>query len=183
MIDKDSEMSLDDVLSSIKKMIINDEPPVLELTDVVKPDGSIVKIETTNSKNSSIGSFLKLVQESTSFCEENEHLKEKYISQQLQKAPVIATDVLSCPVSSQDKKLDESKKADDSNKDKREAISNTLKEIIDPMVDKWLEENLASLVNKKIEENQMIKQWMNDNLSEITKNAVEKVIRELLTKI
>ena len=62
MVDKNSEMSLDEVLMSIKKMVVAEEPPVLDLTDMVKPDGSIEKIRTPDSGGSDMGTFLKLVQ-------------------------------------------------------------------------------------------------------------------------
>ncbi|MDR1982481.1 MAG: DUF2497 domain-containing protein [Holosporaceae bacterium] len=175
MVDKNSEMSLDDVLSSIKKMIIDDEPPVLDLTDIVKPDGSVVKIKGLDSESSDIGSFLKLVQENTNSDLKNKHLKEEYVSQQLQKAPLVTTDVSSCPISSQsEKKTDESKNS---------AVSDVLKEIAVPLINQWLNENLSSIINKKIEEDPMVKKWMSDNLPEITKNIVEKTIRELVKKI
>lgn len=45
MSDKQSEMSLDDVLQSIKQMVTDKEPPVLDLTDMMSPDGSIVKLK------------------------------------------------------------------------------------------------------------------------------------------
>lgn len=64
MVDKNPEMSLDEVLSSIKKMVIDTEPPVLELTDMVSENGDIVKVKSeTESQSSDMGSFLKLIQE------------------------------------------------------------------------------------------------------------------------
>ncbi len=64
MVDKNPEMSLDEVLSSIKKMVIDTEPPVLELTDMISENGDIVKVKSgTESQSSDMGSFLKLIQE------------------------------------------------------------------------------------------------------------------------
>lgn len=64
MKDNSSEMSLDEVLSSIKKMVVDSEPPVLELTDMVSENGDIVKVKSGVSNSSSdMGSFLKLIQE------------------------------------------------------------------------------------------------------------------------
>ncbi|MDR2268498.1 MAG: hypothetical protein LBD81_03570, partial [Holosporaceae bacterium] len=68
---KKTEMSLDEVLSSIKKMVMDEEPPVLELTDVISKDGSITKLTKDNiapitsldSKNPDMSSFLRLIQE------------------------------------------------------------------------------------------------------------------------
>lgn len=80
MSDKQSEMSLDDVLQSIKQMVTDKEPPVLDLTDMMSPDGSIVKLKkgfdpggstpeaAANSTNNSIddkgdfSAFLNLAQ-------------------------------------------------------------------------------------------------------------------------
>ena len=64
MVDKNPEMSLDEVLSSIKKMVIDTEPPVLELTDMVSENGDIVKVKSNvESQSSDMSSFLKLIQE------------------------------------------------------------------------------------------------------------------------
>lgn len=54
MSDKQSEMSLDDVLQSIKQMVTDKEPPVLDLTDMMSPDGSIVKLKKGFDPNSNI---------------------------------------------------------------------------------------------------------------------------------
>lgn len=59
---------MDEVLSSIKDMITGTEPPVLELTDMIAEDGSIVKIEKNKTKsitNPDMKSFLRLIQENT----------------------------------------------------------------------------------------------------------------------
>jgi cell pole-organizing protein PopZ len=133
-------------------MVIDDEPPVLDLTDVVKPDGSIVKVKKTDSENSDMGSFLKLVQENASLDYENKFHKEEYIAQQLQKAPIISADVSSSPVTSSSEKQP----------DKNETIPNP----------KSMEEISASLINK----------WINNNLPDIAKKVVEEKIRELLKK-
>ena len=66
-----SEMSLDEVLSSIKKMVIDEEPPVLELTEMVSDDGSIVSLKkdaaspspSSDKKNTDMSAFLKLIQQ------------------------------------------------------------------------------------------------------------------------
>ncbi len=64
MVNNNPEMSLDEVLSSIKKMVIDSEPPVLELTDMVSENGDIVRVKSsTEAKSSDMGSFLKLIQE------------------------------------------------------------------------------------------------------------------------
>jgi hypothetical protein len=140
MTDKNSEMSLDDVLSSIRKMVIDDEPPVLDLTDMVKPDGSIVKIKS--SENADMGAFLKLVQENTTSVPDCKRLKEEYVSQHLKKGPVISADISSCPIDSvSEKKID-----------KNEAILELLKEIAAPSVNKWVENHLQDIAGQIIEE-------------------------------
>ncbi|MDR0632390.1 MAG: hypothetical protein LBF54_04120 [Holosporaceae bacterium] len=154
MVDKNSEMSLDDVLSSIKKMVIDDEPPVLDLTDMVKPDGSVVKIKAADSEHSDIGAFLKLVQKNADSISERKHQKEEYIAQHLQKAPIISTDVSSCPTVS---KTEENSSQPNGN----ETILELLKEVAIPLLDKWAK----------------------DNLPDIAKNIMEEKFRELLKRV
>jgi cell pole-organizing protein PopZ len=157
MAEKNPEMSLDDVLSSIRKMVIDDEPPVLDLTDMVKPDGSIVKIKAADSENQDISSFLKLAQKNADSISEpeRERKKEEYIERQLQKAPIVSTDVTSPPFSSRE---DNSAAVE---QDKKEAIMELLKEIAVPLINKWIR----------------------DNLPEITKKIVDDKIRECLKRM
>ena len=66
MVDEQTEMSLDEMLSSIKQMVIDKDPPVLELTDMVSSDGTIVKLKNgqKNSKSKNeLRDFLRLAQE------------------------------------------------------------------------------------------------------------------------
>lgn len=67
-----AEMSLDEVLSSIKEMVIGEEPPVLELTNIVAEDKESAdsrslelteKIEIQNS-NGDMKTFLQMAQSS-----------------------------------------------------------------------------------------------------------------------
>lgn len=66
MAENQTEMSLDEVLSSIRQMVVDKEPPVLELTDMISPDGTIVKVKNgqkdSKSKNE-LRDFLRLAQE------------------------------------------------------------------------------------------------------------------------
>ncbi|MDR1334569.1 MAG: DUF2497 domain-containing protein [Holosporaceae bacterium] len=140
MADKNSEMSLDDVLSSIKKMVIDDEPPVLNLTDMVKPDGSIVKIK--NPENTDMGAFLKLVQENANSIQDQKRMKDEYISQQMKKAPIALTDISSCPINSTSEKKAE----------KNEAILELLKEIAEPSINKWIDNHLSDIAKRAVEE-------------------------------
>jgi cell pole-organizing protein PopZ len=61
-----TEASLDEVLSSIKDMVTGPEPPVLDLTDMIAEDGSVIKLEKNKVKsinNPDMKSFLRLIQE------------------------------------------------------------------------------------------------------------------------
>lgn len=135
MEDNNAEMSLDEVLSSIKKMVIDEEPPVLELTDMISNDGSIVKIQknTKDGKNQDMGSFLKLIQENQddtqhntkkedNILENNENLS-KY--QQAQKEQILSK--------------------------KHDVISELIKEILPPILQKWINDNLPNIVNNIVE--------------------------------
>ncbi len=57
-----AEMSLDDVLTSIKKMVIDVDPPILDLTDIVQDDGSIVQAKQSTEAND-MKMFLHMAQE------------------------------------------------------------------------------------------------------------------------
>jgi cell pole-organizing protein PopZ len=150
MVDKNSEMSLDDVLSSIKKMVIDNEPPVLDLTDVVKPDGSVVKIKQNDPEGADIGSFLKLAQENADLVLENKYKKEEFIAQQLKEAPIVSVGVSSCPITSNTKQKS-SDFAESSDK-KSEAIMELIKEIMIPLINKWMDDNLPNIAKKVVEE-------------------------------
>ena len=66
MAENQTEMSLDEVLSSIKQMVVDKEPPVLELTDMISPDGTIVKVKNGKRDPKSkdeLRDFLRLAQE------------------------------------------------------------------------------------------------------------------------
>ncbi|MDR1235710.1 MAG: hypothetical protein LBJ96_01755 [Holosporaceae bacterium] len=140
MTDKNSEMSLDDVLSSIRKMVMDNEPPVLDLTDMVKPDGSIVKVKSP--ENADMSAFLKLVQENAASASHNERLKDEFVAQRLKRGPIVSADVLSCPIDSRSERKT----------DKNEAILELLKEIAAPSVNKWVENHLQDVVRQMIEE-------------------------------
>lgn len=147
MSDKNSEMSLDEVLSSIKKMVTDEEPPVLELTDMVKEDGSIVNIKdgTDAKSDPNIASFLKLVQENS----ENNPITAK-----LETNTEISPSRLKPPAPSHEKhnypKLD-----------KDIVLSELVKESVKPLLQEWLNEHLPSIVSKAVE--QEIRKLLNKN--------------------
>jgi cell pole-organizing protein PopZ len=139
MVDKNSEMSLDDVLSSIRKMVIDDEPPVLDLTDMIKPDGSIVKIK--NPENADMGAFLKLVQENANSVQNQKSLKDECVVQHLKTPPVVSMNISGCSSSLSEKKAD-----------KNEAILELLKEVAEPSINKWIDDHLPDIARRAVEE-------------------------------
>lgn len=116
MKDSSSEMSLDEVLSSIKKMVIDSEPPVLELTDMVAENGDIVKVKSgIDHSSSDMGSFLKLIQANTD-------------------SPGPVLDAPNPPL------------AEKPEKPVSQAKSEFLKEIASSLIQKWIDENLPNIV-------------------------------------
>jgi cell pole-organizing protein PopZ len=146
---KNAEMSLDEVLSSIRKMVIDEEPPVLDLTDMIKPDGSIEKVKV-GPENSEMGAFLKLVQENADAIGENNSRSNESYPRYHQETHDVSADAFShSTVTPSGKEFD-----------KKETVSELLRE------------TSISLINK----------WINNNLPDIAKNVVEEKIRELLKR-
>lgn len=149
-------MSLDEVLSSIKKMMIDKEPPVLDLTNIITENGDIVDVQNMATNTSSMGSFLKFVNEDEQTQEMqrasinkktnetaisvdinkngffNDSLKEKINSEAIKEAPlkeespIIATN--------------------SSNESMDKAMLVIIESLMKPMIEKWLKENLPSVV-------------------------------------
>ncbi|MDR0555635.1 MAG: hypothetical protein LBG20_01315 [Holosporaceae bacterium] len=146
MTDKTSEMSLDDVLSSIKQMVVGEEPPVLDLTDMIKPDGSIVKVKTPEVEKRDMGAFLKLVQENVDYDDGSGsnplQLKEDNSRQQ---GPYIIVD-------SQDVSEICKRAAENNKVPKSEIALELLKEISIPLINKWINSNLPDIAKKVMEE-------------------------------
>ncbi|MDR0968748.1 MAG: hypothetical protein LBL99_03930 [Holosporaceae bacterium] len=150
MADK-NEMSLEDVLSSIRKMVIDDEPPVLDLTDMVKPDGTIVKVKASDSSNNQdMGAFLKLAQKNA---ESMSDFKRKEENEEQTQQKTADSDVSTRVVVSCDVKND----ASNQKQEKSEAILELLKEIAIPLIDKWIEDNLPNLAKKAMENK--LREW------------------------
>ncbi|MDR2646136.1 MAG: DUF2497 domain-containing protein [Holosporaceae bacterium] len=121
---KNSEMSLDEVLSSIRKMVIDEEPPVLDLTDMIRPDGSIEKVRV-DSENSEMGAFLKLVQENAdAVSEKNFKFNEPH------------------------HRYHQTEKESD----KKETVSKLLKETSISLINKWINNNLPDIAKNVVEE-------------------------------
>jgi len=154
MADTKSEMSLDEVLSSIKKMVVDSEPPVLDLTDMVAEDGSVVKVGEESSANG-IGDFLRLAQEN------DMHNRHENIN--------IKDDI----------NFEQQEKTSKTNL-KDDVMVEIFKDIAAPEVKRWLNANLPSVISDTV--NQTINKWMQDNLSHLVGSIVEREIRNLLNR-
>lgn len=142
MENKTSEMSLDEVLSSIKKMVIDEEPPVLELTEMVSDDGSIVSIKKkhnndlkSENKSSDMSSFLKLIQEDVSeAAQEVAEMPAAAATQQSERKPTINL-----------------KSEEKSHHLPENVLHELIREALTPLLKDWLEKNLPSVINKIVE--------------------------------
>ena len=136
MAEKQTEMSLDEMLSSIKQMVVDKDPPVLELTDMISPDGSIIKVgEGRNdcSLKGEMRDFLRLAQE-----ESNTSLSKSSVqdSSKTDECGVIEKKLPSCePKENPSKKIGI-------------AVSDVVREIATPIVEEWLEKNLRNIVKE-----------------------------------
>ncbi|MDR1551449.1 MAG: DUF2497 domain-containing protein [Holosporaceae bacterium] len=138
----DSEMSLDEVLSSIKKMVMDEEPPVLDLTDMVGPDGSIVQIKNHNSRLE-MRTFLKMVQENV------EKISEDTVVGGEGKRAMIreeSTEILQ-PTAG------EGNVAFPVNLVQKDAVAlEVLKEIASPWIREWVDSHLPEIIKEIVEE-------------------------------
>ncbi|MBE6446906.1 MAG: DUF2497 domain-containing protein [Alphaproteobacteria bacterium] len=130
MMEKQSEMSLDEVLSSIKQMVINEEPPVLELTDMVSEDGSIVKINDAINDPS-----LKASKDMSSF------LKMAQANGKVNNSPIQDVAVEVDPIS---------EKQNDNNG--KEILRQLIIKMAEPLIKEWLSNNLSSIAREIVEE-------------------------------
>jgi len=128
--EKQSEMSLDEVLSSIKQMVINEEPPVLELTDMVSEDGSIVKINDAINDPS-----LKASKDMSSF------LKMAQANGKVNNSPIQDVAVEVDPIS---------EKQNDNNG--KEILRQLIIKMAEPLIKEWLSNNLSSIAREIVEE-------------------------------
>ncbi|MDR0677465.1 MAG: DUF2497 domain-containing protein [Holosporaceae bacterium] len=196
--EKNSEMSLDEVLSSIKKMVIDENPPVLDLTDMVTRDGSIVKIKKPGSEESDMSSFLKLAQESAEI--DPERKKNEYIARGLKKGPIVSTDVSSSPfISAKTAEYENLKKPDHLEESIKKMAATMIKDWLDghlpPLVEKklkealssndWIEEYLATLVEKKLKETlpPLCQKWEKETLPQMANQMAEKKTQDLVKKV
>ena len=157
MTEKPAEMSLDEMLSSIKQMVIDKDPPVLELTDMISPDGTIVKVKRGQGDfkiKNEMRDFLRLAQEESD------------------------TSLVDTP-SEVDQEKSEFAESSETEKDKPEdlhlkmtetksitsekmgiVVSDVVREVATPIIEKWLEKNLPNLVREIVtaEVQKMVKQ-------------------------
>jgi len=150
MAEKQTEMSLDEMLSSIKQMVIDKDPPVLELTDMISPDGTIVKVGSNQNNYSSkneMRDFLRLAQEEsdTSLSNTLTQNSEGTDDPAPVKNELTPNKTVSNQVSSQKIGI---------------TVRDVIREIATPIVEKWLEKNLKNLVKEVVtaEVQNMIKQ-------------------------
>lgn len=141
MTEKQSEMSLDEMLSSIKQMVIDKDPPVLELTDMISPDGSIVKVGSTQDGHSSkeeMRSFLRLAQK------ESDEVLSKEIS-----STNPGDESVSEPVEENLSRF-QTKSSPEISEKMGVVISDVVREVATPLIEKWLEENLQAMVKEVV---------------------------------
>lgn len=134
---KTSEMSLDEVLSSIKRMVIDKEPPVLELTEMVSEDGSVISVKKKNELKSEknigndMGTFLKLIQaDASGSAKEN-----------------VEIPAVGCECS----RSDGEEKKDIYQANNGNMLYDLVKETITPLLRDWLEKNLPSVIGRIVE--------------------------------
>jgi cell pole-organizing protein PopZ len=136
MAEKQTEMSLDEMLSSIKQMVIDKDPPVLELTDMVSPDGTIIKVgngQSDCSVKNEMRDFLRLAQEET-----DTSLSKGLTPNLVSTETSGATEKKSLPCET---KENPSKKMGIT-------VSDVVREIATPIIEQWLEKNLRNIVKE-----------------------------------
>ena len=134
-IEKNAEKSLDEVLSSIKQMVTDDEPPVLELTDMVSDDGSVVKVKKdipTKDGNTDMSSFLRLIQENSDTIEEASKI-------------VNTEQHFNC-------KPNENSLSGMPDYMDQNPLMETIKVVLRPILEKWVNENLREISTNVIRE-------------------------------
>lgn len=162
MAEKKSEMSLDEVLSSIKQMVVDAEPPVLDLTDMVTADGTVVKVGENESEES-MGAFLKLAQDSADEDKQGNTSPVKTIVERSSPTTISKTS-------------------------KDDVMTEIFKDIAAPEVKKWLDTNLSQVVSNAVRPaihewlDENIHSWLDENLPQICGKIAEREILNLLNK-
>ena len=136
MAEKQTEMSLDEMLSSIKQMVIDKDPPVLELTDMISPDGTIIKVgngQSACSVTNEMRDFLRLAQEET----------DTSLSKGLA-LNTVSTDTSETT----EKRPTSSETKENPSKKIGITVSDVVREIAAPIIGQWLEKNLRDVVKE-----------------------------------
>jgi cell pole-organizing protein PopZ len=128
MTEKNSDVSLDEVLESIKKMVIDKEPPVLELTDMISDDGSITKVKKNCIEDSNMSSFLRLIQENSNNRKTHEN-------------------VAACKQEDSAQFVNRSRNS----KEENSVLSDMIKKTINQVLQKWINDNLSVIAKEIIE--------------------------------
>jgi len=158
MVEEQTEMSLDEMLSSIKQMVIDKDPPVLELTDMVSPDGSIIKIKNGQKKSKSkseLRDFLRLAQENGGDSQLSKDSSSKRQTNGCGESSDAVVDASECEF---DSASSESRKGLPKHADCRTAVASggavtvdeIIREVSAPLIKDWLEKNLPSLAKEII---------------------------------
>lgn len=169
MVEDQTEMSLDEMLSSIKQMVVDKDPPVLELTDMVSSDGTIVKLKNSqkNSKSKSeLRDFLQRAQESG---KESQLFKDSALAKQRGRGcdqndnEVVAASECEFDSVSSEKIKGLPKHTNCQNPIASNSIitvNEIVREVATPLIKDWLEKNLPKLAKEIIaaEVQKMMKQ-------------------------
>ncbi len=175
MAENQTEMSLDEVLSSIKQMVVDKDPPVLELTDMISSDGTIVKIKhgqkdpkgkselkdflrlaQENGKDSALLKDLSLVkQQSADIRNQSESCSEADSASSSESNPSsdfeLSSERASVP-SEKSKGLPKHVSGKDfTNSDGAEiTVNEIIREVAAPLIKDWLDKNLSNLVREVV---------------------------------
>jgi cell pole-organizing protein PopZ len=151
-------MPLDEVLSSIKNMVMGDEPPVLELTDMISKDGSIVKIKKNDGSDSAedqdMSAFLRMVQENSELSKKNAFTKdddcriETSIVASVDDVNDLGTDADGATSTAGEAvPIPEAIKR----KTQEDALYEAIKSLIVPLITQWIQENLPRITSRIVE--------------------------------
>ncbi|MCR4623819.1 MAG: DUF2497 domain-containing protein [Alphaproteobacteria bacterium] len=169
MVEDQTEMSLDEMLSSIKQMVVDKDPPVLDLTDMVSSDGTIVKLKNgqKNSKGKNeLRDFLQRAQESG---KESQLFKDSALAERRGKGcGQNDNENVSVPECEFDSASSEKIKGLPKHTDCQNPmasgsavmVSEIVREVAAPLIKDWLEKNLPELAKEIIaaEVQKMMKQ-------------------------
>lgn len=169
MVEDQTEMSLDEMLSSIKQMVVDKDPPVLELTDMVSSDGTIVKLKNgqkNSKKKNELRDFLQRAQESgkESLLFKDPVLAKRWVKGRNQNDDeVVAASECESDSASSEKNKELPKHMDCPNpmaSDSAVTMNEIIREVAAPLIKDWLDKNLQSLAKEIItaEVQKMMKQ-------------------------